>query len=95
MDAGLLVTFQLLLDGAAFPDGRGPSRKRCCYVCAAPAPLRSEKHPDCPHFACSLWHLLDMEMKWVGLKEEARELDAAWARIPVLPPRAAATDSPQ
>ena len=38
----------------------------------------------------------DMEMSWVTLKEEARELDAAWAKIPIsgsVPDAAAAVET--
>ena len=58
---------------------------RRCYVCSVQCGtgIRSRVHAECPHYACSVEHLLKLEVRWVELKAEARELDAAWRQIPV------------
>jgi len=50
---------------------------RKCFICGAETRggLKSQTHPDCPHVACSLEHMLRMEVQWVGIRHELAEGD--------------------
>ena len=44
-----------------------------CHVCrrSLVAGLRSSVHPDCPHFACGLEHLIVLESEWAEMERIA------------------------
>mmetsp|Transcript_89409 Transcript_89409/g.154676 ORF Transcript_89409/g.154676 Transcript_89409/m.154676 type:complete len:184 (-) Transcript_89409:149-700(-) len=50
---------------------------RKCFICGdeTRGGLKSQTHPDCPHVACSLEHMLRMEVQWVGIRHELAEGD--------------------
>ena len=68
-------------DASAVSAGRLPRR---CYTCRLEiqSGFRSIAHPECPFFVCSLEHMWTLDAEWVQLKCDAREMDAAWQRLP-------------
>ena len=71
---------------AASPNPEPATRR--CYVCGkiVKTGFRVVTQPDCPHVACSLAHLQTLTMQWIDIKAEARELDAAWTKLPEAAP---------
>jgi len=48
-----------------------------CFICGVETRggLKSPTHPDCLHVACSVEHMLKMEVEWVGIRHGLAEGD--------------------